>query len=103
VATTFAGIDSVRLELAFAGVAPTPAPQAVVLHAGAPAFFEFACPCNDCDGSLFLGAAVTSAIKSGGGPATGTVTCSGGRVVAGQSIPCGLNVTYVVTGTPIPT
>lgn len=102
VAATFPGVDTLRLELTFAGVAPTPASQGVVLHAGAPAFFEFACPCNDCDGSLDLGAAVSSAVRTRVRRSTGTVACSGSRMVAGAASPCALRASYVVTGTANP-
>jgi hypothetical protein len=102
VAATFPGVDTLRLDLTFAGVAPVPASQGVVLHAGAPAFFEFACPCNDCDGSLDLGDAVSSAVRTRLRRASGTVACSGNRVVAGTSVPCTLWASYVVTGTASP-
>jgi hypothetical protein len=102
VAATFPGVDTLRLEMTFAGVAPTPASQGVVLHAGAPAFFEFACPCNDCDGSIHLGDAVSSAVRTRVRRATGTVACSGNRVVAGTAAPCALRASYVVTGTASP-
>jgi hypothetical protein len=96
----FAKMDSVRLELSFSGVAPLPAPQTVVLHAGAPAWFEFPCPCADCDGSLDLATQVAAALKAGGRRTAGSLGCPGGRVLGGQTSPCSLKAAYVITGTP---
>jgi hypothetical protein len=92
-------MDSVRLELSFSGVAPIPAPQTVVLHAGAPAWFEFPCPCADCDGSIDLATQVAAVVKAGGRRTAGSLGCPGGRVLGGQTSPCNLQAAYVITGT----
>jgi hypothetical protein len=61
----FPDIERLRIELVFNdpdGRAPSPSPQLHTLHSGASAFFQFPCPCADCDGDFDLTHAVTTLI-----------------------------------------
>src|ERR1700741_1689475 len=55
IAHSFPSVAQVRLQLRFvATTGPVPAAQVHSLFPSAPAYFEFACPYSDCDGSFDL-------------------------------------------------
>jgi hypothetical protein len=95
----FPTVGQLRLDLRFAGSAPTtPASQAHVLHPPARAFFEFPCPYADCDGQFNLTAVVRAALASTARHAEGALECSGLRAKDHTTKqPCKLQLNYTVT------
>lgn len=74
------------------------ATQSFVLYPGARAYFEFPCPCGDCDGIYDLRPAAESALRNPGLQATGALECSGTRASHRvPSQPCGVQMSYTVT------
>jgi hypothetical protein len=95
-ANSFPRVDHVRIHLQFVAQAgPVPAARTHALYSSAQAYFEFACPHGDCDGSIDLNA-VTLALLRGAGPRTeGTLRCPGTRTGGtGARPPCNLRVDY---------
>ena len=99
-AGTLAGIcpsvERVRIQLRFipaAGVVP--AAQTHGLYPSAPAWFEFACPFGDCDGSFDLNAVVKPLLSKSSAHASGSLICDGTRTgTAMTRQPCKLRVDY---------
>ena len=95
-ATAFPRIDHVRIHLQFVAQAgPVPAARTHALYSSAQAYFEFACPHGDCDGSIDLNAATLTLLRSAGTRADGTLHCPGTRTGGtGVRPPCKLRVDY---------
>jgi hypothetical protein len=93
---TFPRVEQVRIQLRFLNTnGYAPAAQAHALYPSAQAYFEFACPHGDCDGSIDLNAIALACLKSEGAQADGTVTCPGSRTgTATARSPCNLRVDY---------
>ena len=89
-------LERVRIHLRFipvAGVAP--AAQTHELYPSAPAWFEFACPYGDCDGSFDLNAVVKPLLAKAGTQASGSLHCSGTRTGNAMTRqPCKLRLDY---------
>ena len=96
IAKAFPGVELIRLQLRFLPTAGSvPAAQIHALYPSAPAYFEFACPYGDCDGSFDLNSVVLPFLRDGGSQAEGTLQCSGTRTAAGMTRqPCRLRADY---------
>jgi hypothetical protein len=95
-ATAFPGSEQVRIHLQFvAKSGPAPAARTHALYASAQAYFEFACPHGDCDGSIDLNSVALPLLRSSGAQAEGTLHCPGTRANGGGvRPPCNLRVDY---------
>ena len=89
-------VERVRIQLRFLPVTGSvPAAQTHALYASAPAWFEFACPFGDCDGSFDLNAIVKPLLARSGPQASGSLHCSGTRTGSAMTRqPCQLRVDY---------
>ena len=96
VRNAFPAVEYIRRAPDFvAATEPAPAPQALVLHPPARAYFEFPCPWSDCDGHFDLTAITHDAIGHDRKLVEGTLVCGGQRVR--NRIPklsCDLRVNY---------
>lgn len=97
----FPAVRQLHFELMFpSSSSTTPAAQSHVLHPPAQAFFEFPCPCGDCDGRFDLADAVNAAVVDQSHIAKGTRECSGKRAQrSGSKETCQLRLIYTVTAT----
>jgi len=95
-ATAFPRCEQVRIHLQFvAKDGPAPAARTHALYASAQAYFEFACPHGDCDGSIDLNSVALPLLRSSGTQAEGTVHCPGTRADGGNARPpCNQRVDY---------
>jgi len=95
----FPEVEQIRVELRF-GVSANlaPAAQRHALYPSAPAYFEFACPIGDCDGSFDLNGVAAPLLKNSNSQADGTIQCSGSRTCSGETRqPCSLRAEYWIT------
>src|SRR3989304_9604975 len=92
----FPGVEQIRVELRFGAPAGSaPAAQRHALYPSAPAYFEFACPLGDCDGSFDLNGVASPLLKNSNPQAHGTIQCSGSRASGGITRqPCSLRADY---------
>jgi hypothetical protein len=99
IAKAYPRVELVRLQLRFLPVSGSvPAAQIHALYPSAPAYFEFACPYGDCDGSFDLNAVVQPFLAKAGSQTDGTLLCSGTRTAAGMTRqPCKLRADYWVS------
>ena len=75
---TFPRVEQVRIQLHFLNTnGYAPAAQSHALYPSAQAYFEFACPHGDCDGSIDLNSIALTCLKSEGAQADGTMSCPG--------------------------
>jgi hypothetical protein len=95
----FPGVEQIRVELRFgASASSAPAAQRHALYPSAPAYFEFACPLGDCDGSFDLNGVAALLLKNSDSQANGTIQCSGSRAGGGITRqPCSLRADYWIT------
>ena len=95
-ATAFPGTEMVRVHLQFlSNVGPVPAPRTHALYPSSQAYFEFACPHGDCDGSIDLNAVALPLLRSAGTQVNGTLHCPGTRTADGGARPrCNQRVDY---------
>ena len=98
---TFPTIEELRIELKFAAPSSSePTPQSHLLYPPARAFFEYPCPCWDCDGQFDLGSAVRAALADATHRAEGVLECQGSRIGDRASRrPCLWRLSYEVTAT----
>jgi len=98
-ATAFPRAELVRIHLQFvSNDGPVPAARTHALYPSAQAYFEFACPYGDCDGSIDLNAVALPLLRSGATEANGTLSCPGTRTVEGDVRPrCNQRVDYWIT------
>jgi len=96
---TFPYVEEIRVELRFtASASSVPAAQRHALYPPAPAYFEFACPFGDCDGSFDLNGVASPLLKKADPEADGTIQCSGSRTRSGMPRqPCSLRADYRIT------
>ncbi len=99
IAKAFPDVEQIRLQLRFqVAVGTTPAAQIHALYPSAPAYFEFACPYGDCDGSFDLNGVATPLLRKPAAQAEGSLQCSGTRTAAGMTRqPCRLRADYWIT------
>ncbi len=95
----FPHVEQIRVELCFTDPeSSAPAAQRHALYPPAPAYFEFACPFGDCDGSFDLNGVASPLLKKSVPQADGTVQCSGSRTRAGMPRqPCSLRAEYWIS------
>jgi hypothetical protein len=94
----FPDLASIRIDFAFSDESlQPPAPQSIVLHPPARAYFVYPCPYASCNGEFDLAAPVTDVAKQGHDGAAGHTTCTGERVRGrlGKT-PCDLHVEYSI-------
>ena len=94
----FPDLASIRIDFAFSDESlQPPAPQSIVLHPPARAYFVYPCPYASCNGEFDLAAPVTDVAKQGHDSAAGHTTCKGERVRGrlGKT-PCDLHVEYSI-------
>src|SRR4051794_24646859 len=74
----FPQLSSVRLDFAFSDeTSQPPAPQSIVLHPPARAYFVYPCPYASCNGEFDLAAPVADAADKGHEHAAGHTRCKG--------------------------
>lgn len=97
-AETSPRVERVRVLLRFLpGSGAVPAAQTHALYPSAPAWFEFACPFGDCDGSFDLNAMVKPLLSRSGPEASGSLHCGGTRTGSAPTRQaCNLRVDYWV-------
>lgn len=95
-ATAFPRSEQVRIHLQFVTQdRPAPAARTHALYPSAQAYFEFACPHGDCDGSIDLNAVAYSLLRQSGSQLAGTLHCPGTRADGGGTRPpCNQRVDY---------
>jgi len=95
-ATMFPRSELIRIHLQFVSKdGPAPASRTHALYASAQAYFEFACPHGDCDGSIDLNAVALQLLRNAGTQANGTMHCPGTRTAdGGVRPPCNQRVDY---------
>ena len=95
-ASAFPKVEQIRLQLRFFPAKGTPpAAQTHALYPSAQAYFEFACPHGDCDGSVDLNEVALPLLKRSGQQADGTLRCPGSRTAGGtERQPCNLRIDY---------
>jgi len=98
-AAAFPAVEQVRIQLQFVSQkGPAPAARTHALYPSAQAYFEFACPYGDCDGSFDLNSIVLPMLADAGSRAEGTLQCSGTRTAAGMTRqPCKLRADYWIS------
>jgi hypothetical protein len=91
-------IASIRLDFAFSDeTTQPPAPQSIVLHPPARAYFVYPCPYASCNGEFDLAANVNDTAQEGRAKTAGHTTCKGERVRGRQGkTPCDLDVKYSI-------
>ncbi len=95
-ATAFPRSEQVRIHLQFVSQeGPAPAARMHALYPSAQAYFEFACPHGDCDGSIDLNPIALPLLRNSGTQADGTLHCPGTRANGGDTRPrCNQRVDY---------
>ena len=95
----FPQLASIRIDFAFSDeTTQPPAPQSIVLHPPARAYFVYPCPYASCNGEFDLAATVTDVAKQQEPRRTaGHTACKGERVRGRQGkTPCDLHVEYSI-------
>jgi hypothetical protein len=95
-ATAFPRSEQVRIHLQFvSNDGPVPAARTHALYPSAQAYFEFACPHGDCDGSIDLNAVALALLRNSATQADGTLHCPGTRTGRDGARPsCNQRVDY---------
>jgi len=98
-ATAFPRSEEIRFHLQFVSThGPMPAARTHALYPSAQAYFEFACPHGDCDGSIDLNPVALPLLRESGTQVDGTLHCPGTRAAGGAPRPpCGQRVDYWIT------
>ena len=93
----FPQFASIRLDFVFSDEASQPpAPQSIVLHPPARAYFVYPCPYASCNGELDLAANVDHIAEHGKLRAAGHTRCSGERHGRQGKAPCDLRIDYSI-------
>ena len=92
----FPQFASIRLNFEFSDeTSQPPAPQSIVLHPPARAYFVYPCPYASCNGEFDLAAPVEQVAEEGRTAAAGHTRCKGERVRGRQGkTPCDLHIEY---------
>jgi hypothetical protein len=89
---------TIRVELVFDDEASQPpAPQSIVLHPPARAYFVYPCPYAGCTGEIDLAANVDHIAEQGKTRATGHTRCNGQRHGRQAKGPCYLHIKYSIS------
>src|SRR6185369_10707245 len=90
-------IASIRVDLVFDDeVSQPPAPQSIVLHPPARAYFVYPCPYAGCTGELDLAANVDHIAEQGKARTGGHTKCNGQRAGRQGKAPCDLHIKYSI-------
>jgi hypothetical protein len=93
----FPQFATIRVDLVFSDeVSQPPAPQSIVLHPPARAYFVYPCPYASCSGELDLAANVDHIAELGKVRAAGRTQCNGERHGRQGKAPCGLHIDYSI-------
>lgn len=96
----FPQFTSLRLDFVFSETderdSQPPAPQSIVLHPPARAYFVYPCPYGGCNGELDLAANVDQIARHGKYRADGHAVCSGERHGRKGKAPCDLQIDYSI-------
>lgn len=93
----FPHIPSLRLDFVFTDAeSQSPAPQSVVLHPPARAYFVYPCPYASCTGELDLAANVDDIAEHGKAHASGHARCNGERQGRTGKTSCDLHIEYSI-------
>jgi hypothetical protein len=93
----FPQFATVRVDLVFNDdVSQPPAPQSIVLHPPARAYFVYPCPYSSCSGELDLAANVDDIAEQGKARAAGHTRCNGERHGRLGKAPCDLHIEYSI-------
>lgn len=88
---------TVRVDLVFNDdVSQPPAPQSIVLHPPARAYFVYPCPYVSCTGELDLAANVDDIAEQGKTRSAGHAKCNGQRHGHKGMGPCDLHIEYAI-------
>jgi len=88
---------TVRVDLVFdAEASQPPAPQSIVLHPPARAYFVYPCPYAGCSGTLDLAANVDHIAEQGKTRTAGHAKCNGERHGRNGKGPCDLHIEYSI-------
>ena len=99
-------LGELQVDLAFASCTadPSPSAQRFTLYPAARAYFQYRCPCADCDGVMDLGDAIRDLVASAAqspGRSSGQLTCQGVRLRdSAFSQPCTMQVKYQLRAVP---
>jgi hypothetical protein len=93
----FPQFPSLRLDFVFTDAeSQCPAPQSVVLHPPARAYFVYPCPYSSCTGQLDLAANVDDIAEHGKKHGSGHARCNGERHGRLGKVPCDLQIDYSI-------
>jgi hypothetical protein len=93
----FPQFATIRVDLSFTDeVNQPPAPQSIVLHPPARAYFVYPCPYASCSGELNLAANVDHIAEQGSARASGHTRCNGERHGRNGKAPCDLHIKYSI-------
>jgi hypothetical protein len=93
----FPQFATVRVDLVFTDEASQPpAPQSIVLHPPARAYFVYPCPYASCSGELDLAANVDHIAEQGKARTAGNTRCNGERHGRQGKAPCDLKIEYSI-------
>jgi hypothetical protein len=93
----FPQFASIRVDFVYNDeVSQPPAPQSIVLHPPARAYFVYPCPYHSCNGELDLAANVDHIAENGKARATGNARCNGERHGRQGKGPCDLHIEYSI-------
>ncbi len=97
-AASFPQFITLRLDFEFSDDGPfTPAPQTMVLHPPARAYFVFPCPYSDCDGEFNLASRIVDMSRERQYRCEGQLRCEGRRHRNRDGLACcGLMLEYLV-------
>jgi len=88
---------TIRVDLVFGDeLTQPPAPQSVVLHPPARAYFVYPCPYAGCTGELDLAANVDHIAEQGKARVAGHTKCNGQRHGHKGKMPCDLHIEYSI-------
>jgi hypothetical protein len=88
---------TIRVDLVFDDeVSQPPAPQSIVLHPPARAYFVYPCPYASCTGELDLAANVDHIAEQGKARTAGHTKCNGERHGRQGKGPCDLRIGYSI-------
>ena len=94
----FPQFPSIRVDFVFKDEElQSPAPQSVVLHPPARAYFVYPCPYASCNGEFDLAKNVAEIAKQGQHESAGHTKCTGERIRGRQGkTPCDLHIEYSI-------
>jgi hypothetical protein len=100
----FPQFATIRVDLKFSDeISQPPAPQSIVLHPPARAYFVYPCPYASCTGELNLAANVDHIAEQGKARTDGHARCNGERHGRLGKGPCDLHIEYsIAVGKQLP-